>query len=397
MMRHLLLLILLPLSLSAQTNDQDPTLQFDWKELVSIPPAKGSSIQPGLAGAFTGVHNDALIIAGGANFPNGGVWDGGTKAYHDDIYILEKSADDEYLWIEERSFSLPQEIAYGLTIPTEGGLVCIGGMDGSETLSSVYLLKWDNENKEVAIDDFPALPIALANMSGGIIGNKIYVAASDDQTESKHFLSLDLKNLDAGWKVLPLWGGAPRTHAVGVVQSNGAVDCFYLFKGRFRGKNNTSTLHDDSWVYNPNTNEWKELKTAASFLLAAGTGIDVGANHILLFGGDDGKVFNGLEKLGADINTASDTSLQKKLIEERDGVLKTHKGFNKNIWVFHTITQSWTKVGELPSQSQVTTTALRCLVVSSYSRWYISYYSFGNFYLWFLFWYRFFFMRRDYI
>ena len=48
-----------------------------WKELPELPPAPGQAIQPGLAGAFAGVckdpdgvNDDALIVAGGANFPD---------------------------------------------------------------------------------------------------------------------------------------------------------------------------------------------------------------------------------------------------------------------------------------------------------------------------------------
>ena len=359
MMRYLLIALLLILNLVVKATDKYPSIHFEWSQLASIPPGTGSTVQPGLAGAFTGVHNNALIIAGGANFPNGAVWEGGTKAYHKDIYILEKTGDEEYLWFQEKKFSLPKEVAYGLTVPTKQGLVCIGGMDGLEFSSIVFMLKWDDQKKEIGIENLPSLPFPLANISGGKIGNNIYIAGSDDQTESKYFLSLDLSNIDAGWNELPTWGGLARTHAVGVVQNNGEVDCFYLFKGRFKGNKATSTMHGDSWVYNPTTNEWKELKTDANFPLAAGTGIAVGANHVLLFGGDDGKVFNGLEKLGAEINATTDTSFQKKLIAQRDAILKTHQGFNKDIWAFHTITQSWIKVGDLPAQSQVTTTALK--------------------------------------
>jgi len=358
-MRYILLPFLLLIFLFAHGNDENPFINFEWQELTSIPPANGNTTQPGLAGAFTGVHNDALIIAGGANFPNGGVWEGGAKVYHQDVYVLEKTSDGQYLWTENKTASLSEKAAYGLSVATDKGLVCIGGMNGSENLSNVFLLKWNPEKKEIETVDLPSLPIPLANMSGGKIGNTIYVAASDDATERKYFLSLDLSDVDAGWEELSVWGGAPRTHAVGVVQNNGEVDCFYLFKGRFKGKNSVSTMHADSWVYNPLIKEWKELQTNAEFPLAAGTGIPVGANHVLLFGGDDGQIFNGLEQIGADINNTSDTTLLKDIIIRRDDILKSHKGFNRDIWSFHTITQTWTKIGELPSQSQVTTTALK--------------------------------------
>lgn len=356
-MKHTLLSFLLLLSGAIHVEGKSPFINMDWSVLATIPTYKGDSVQPGLAGAFIGVHGDALIIAGGANFPNGMVWEGGKKAYHKDIYILEKKANNEYQWFEEKRFSLAQKSAYGLTIPTEEGLICVGGMNDSELLSSVYLLKWDATRKEIEIEDLPPLPKPFANMSGGKIGSKIYVAASDNSSESKYFISLDLAKLEEGWQELPVWGGSPRTHAVGVVQNDGEVDCFYLFRGRFKGENSTSAMLTDSYVYNPVTNQWKEIKSEAVFPLAAGTGIAVGANHVLLLGGDDGRTFNHLEQLGADINAASDTVLRQQVMAERDAILKNHSGFSKDIWAFHTITQTWTKVGELPYQTQVTTTA----------------------------------------
>ena len=75
--------------LSAQNSN--PYINLNWAELPAIPPAPGAEEQPGLAGAFIGVHNDALIIAGGANFPDGLAWEGATKVYHNqNLYFRKK-------------------------------------------------------------------------------------------------------------------------------------------------------------------------------------------------------------------------------------------------------------------------------------------------------------------
>ena len=78
---------LLTLSASSllATNDN-----LNWKPLPDLPGGFG------VAGPFAGTHKNTLIIAGGANFPNGEPWrptdDGGTstKTYHDTIYIVTK-------------------------------------------------------------------------------------------------------------------------------------------------------------------------------------------------------------------------------------------------------------------------------------------------------------------
>lgn len=348
-MKYLLLpCFLLFVLISGKANTGTPLIQFEWSELASIPPAVGASVQPGMAGAFVGLHNDALIIAGGANFPNGPAWEGGSKQFHRDIYVLEKDDIGNVEWFGDKQFSLREKVAYGLTVPTPEGLLCIGGTDGTDFQDAVFLLKWDAQKKEIEIDNLPPLPTPIAYMSGGKIGNKIYVAASLDMDGSKFFWVLDLTNIKSGWKALPVWEGSPRSHAVGVVQNNGETDCFFLIKGRFKGKNTTSTLLSDAWEYNPVSGEWKEMDTKSEVPvnLSAGTGVAVGANHILLLGGAEGQLLNRLEQFAYDINTTSDVSTLEKLKFERDAILKTHPGFSKNIWAYHTITQSWTKIGE---------------------------------------------------
>ncbi|MEZ4900170.1 MAG: hypothetical protein R2806_25255 [Saprospiraceae bacterium] len=73
-------------------------------ELATIPPDNGHSVQPGLAGAFTGVHNNALIIAGSKFSKRKGVGGRCKEVYHDAIYVLEK-AQTAYQWFEEKRFS----------------------------------------------------------------------------------------------------------------------------------------------------------------------------------------------------------------------------------------------------------------------------------------------------
>jgi N-acetylneuraminic acid mutarotase len=68
-----------------------------------------------VAGPFVGISGDALIIAGGANFPSP-VWQS-TKVWHDDIYVLVRdsagliSADGSYRWITRQKLNKP--VAYG--------------------------------------------------------------------------------------------------------------------------------------------------------------------------------------------------------------------------------------------------------------------------------------------
>ena len=211
--------------------DVEPYLQVEINSLGSIPPPSGHLTQFGLAGAFSGVHNDVLIIAGGANFPDGAPWQGGKKVWWDDIYVLEKDQLGNYSWLE-RAGKLSQRLAYGVSVSTEDGIVCIGGEDGINKRKEVFLLSWDIEKREIIRSSFPNLPFSLAYMAGGMIGHTIYIAGGHDGNgSSTAFLSLDLDQRGAAdfkWRQLEAWPGPERMLPMASVQSDGENDAFFF-------------------------------------------------------------------------------------------------------------------------------------------------------------------------
>ena len=96
-----------------------------WKALPDLPGKLG------VAGPFAGAHNGALIVAGGANFPEGVPWRPTTegynspKVYYDTIDVITSDGDGYKVVTSETK--LPQVIGYGVSIPTKDGVICIGG------------------------------------------------------------------------------------------------------------------------------------------------------------------------------------------------------------------------------------------------------------------------------
>jgi hypothetical protein len=64
---------------------------LNWNALPDLPDSVG------VAGPFVGISDDALIVAGGANFPDSPPWQGGQKIWYDEIHVLEKNTDGN-LW-----------------------------------------------------------------------------------------------------------------------------------------------------------------------------------------------------------------------------------------------------------------------------------------------------------
>ena len=311
------------------SDDREPLL---WEELPSLPD------QLGVAGPFAGVHNDALIVAGGANFPIP-VWEN-DKLWRQEIHVLTKSGE-KYRWIDGGKLDRP--IAYGAAVSTPDGIVCMGGNDAEETFDDVFLMRWDKDAQKVSMSKYPSLPRPCAFGAAAFIGDVIYLAGgqSDSSLQSAmtNFWSLDLSKINQPgefvWRELSSWPGSSRALNLTVHQHNGFHDCIYVMSGRRQGSDDPSGVEflTDVWEYTPVTDTWRKRKDLPRCVMA-GTGIGYGQSHIFVLGGADGSLFFKADELKDD-----------------------HPGFPKETLAYHTITDTWTKAGKMPS-NHVTTIAL---------------------------------------
>ena len=176
-----------------------------WDSTVLPPSPTDTAGNLGLAGVYSGMIGDRLVVAGGANFPDGLPSAGGPKVWYSDVYVQDPEAG----W---RCWPgvLGKESAYGVTVPHDGGLLLIGGCRAEECLSEIRFLKLDPDGKPV-VEDWGTLPLPLSNMAGGQIGSQVYLAGGissmgPDQEALDVFLCLDLRTRQT--KNLP-WPDAP--------------------------------------------------------------------------------------------------------------------------------------------------------------------------------------------
>lgn len=296
-----------------------------WKELSVLPNALG------VAGPFAGVHNDALIVAGGANFPQP-IWES-EKVWYDNIYVLQKDGDD-YHWLD--GGKLPRRIAYGAAVSTPDGVICMGGNHGDETYDDVFLLSWDRDQSKLSTTDLPSLPKPCAFTAAAIIGNVVYVAggqsgASLDSAMS-NLWSLDLSNrgADLQWQTLAPIPGPSRALNLTVHGSN---DCIYVISGR-RQSGDTTQFLTDVWEYSTSKHSWRK-RSAAPQCLMAGTAVGWDEHRLVVLGGADGSNFH------------NGASLKDK-----------HPGFPKKAFVYDTWSDRWSDAGATPA-NHVTTIAVK--------------------------------------
>ena len=318
--RRLVLLVLIACLLaiaSAQAADF-----YSWRTLPDLPEPLG------VAGAFAGVSNGALLVAGGAHFETP-PYDGGSKIWLDRLYVLP-APDGQ--WRE--AGRLPHPRAYGGSISTADGILFIGGSDSQRHYSEVTRVRWNGS--AIVTAQLPALPVTCANTSAALLGDTVYVAGGQETPGSpealRNFWSLNLSRTGAQWEQLEPWPGPARIHPVTVAQ-DGAV---YVISGAelLTGPDGKPTRRflADAYRFRPGDG-WERLADAPRPAVAA-PAIAEGQAHIMLFGGDDGENFF-------------------RQAELRD----RHPGFRRDILAFHTITGAWTRMGETPF-SHVTTTAV---------------------------------------
>ncbi len=359
----------------------------------------------GLAGTFAGTHSGALIVAGGANFPGG--WprnaDGGApeKIYHRDVYVLEPKAAEWLVFTD----ILPYGYSYGVSASTSEGVLCYGGewkepmakdpatgKLGQATHRSAegFLLAWDPKTKQVTYrtnfkgKELPPLPRPCAYFGGCLIKDTLYVAGGDcGEGPTGQFLSLSLS--DASWQKLPGWPGQARWKDALVAQSDGESDCVYLFSGS--GPDGERLA--DAWRFSPKAlkaareefqgtpeafEEWLRGRDASDIVprrktwlrladvgagdagvrcVAAAPATAAGANHILVFGGDDGDYYQTPEwqQLQTDLKAAAGKPAQlAALLVRQDQLMMAHPGFRPDVLAYHTITDTWMLYTQLPRQ-----------------------------------------------
>lgn len=331
-------------------------LALSWHKFPEIPPTSGESDQPGLAGPIAGAHGNFVLVAGGANFEDGLPWRGGKKKYHDEIFLLEKTASGNYSW-KQSPEKLPYPMAYPACVSTPEGVVSIGGEDFDSPVKDVFLFSF--QDGKVSRTSLPELPEAISSAGAAAIGNELFVAGGLVASgASSAFYSLDMKNTANGWRVLPEIPVA-FSHAMVVSQADENEMCIYVIGGRNK-TSEVSTFLSSVWKYTPSILKWSLegdiISDKKILALSAGTGIAVGSNHIILFGGDPGIFFNRTERLNAALEKVSGEEKQK-LWNEKDSMLTNHPGFSKDLLAFNTLSKTWEKIGQVTGESPVTTTS----------------------------------------
>lgn len=312
-----------------QADTTGPAL-MNWARLPDLPDPLG------VAGPYVGVHNGALLVAGGANFPRP-IWES-QKLWRQKIHVLVQQGQ-KYVWRD--GGVLPGPMAYGAAVSTPRGVICLGGNHANKTFDHVFALRWDPDTKRVSQVEYPRLPQACAYGQAALIGEVLYLAGGQHGTDldsaMANLWALDLSGTASlgsrSWQILAPCPGGARAFNLTVNLKNFSEDCLYLISGRRLGKHGVQFLRD-VWEYNVRQRTWRRRADSPRCLMA-GTAVASGTKQILVLGGADGSLFD-----------------QTDVLKDR------HPGFPKFAYQFDNAANKWSVAGAIP-QNHVTTIPVR--------------------------------------
>lgn len=321
-MKKLLLLPLVLLSVlvaSCGSDNKADATTIEWQTAPAIPDDNG------LSASFAGVDKDgAIVVAGGCNFPEESLVEGGAKVFSDKIYTLAPKAE-QWSVAQER---LPKAAAYGVSISTTKGLYMIGGTtDGKNSLSQVLIY---NDGKVET--SATAMPVGLDNMGGALIGSDIYIVGGvSDGEPSMRAMVLDTRK--GTWSEIAPLPGAARVQPV-VVAQNAAEEVRLYVLGGMDPVNKKVLL--DGYAYSPSLKEWVPVHEAP-VAINGGEGFALGVHSILVTGGVNKDIFEAGLAIPADSSRTEYNSHEPSWY-----------GFNDKLLSYNTIVNRWCETGTVP-------------------------------------------------
>ena len=159
MMRYWISLLLAGCLAACHTETMKVT---EWKSIPDAAYAKGVSAP------FCGAIQDVLVIAGGANFPDKSLLEGGAKRVYADIWAR---APRGRKWVH--AGILPDSAAYGATFAVDSALVLAGGNVCGVTTDKVYELRL--RYGKAVLRTLPQLPEPMEQCGWTRDGDRLYL------------------------------------------------------------------------------------------------------------------------------------------------------------------------------------------------------------------------------
>jgi len=341
-----------------------PPVVLEWSEGFSLPPRPDGRPAIGVGAPFYGEHGGVALLAGGSNFPETPLVKGGPKRYYADIFALPAGTTN---WVAAGQLSRPA--AEGVSATTSKGIACVGGAADDGNSARAFLLTWDDVRGQAVEQALPDFPCPMRLGAAAARNALVFVAGGEgSDTLSSDVWRLDLDAPEKGWRALPpLPGVKGRMQAQAFVQ-NGDQKLTYLFVvgGYAKHADGGWVALTDGYAYNlaqpDTTGVWQPIAapitkkadaSPAAWPLIGAKCVTVGDQHVLFFGGLDAAYFDTHQRKMASL---TGTAREAQRIAYQSTVPTT---WNRNVLAYHTVTDRWFELGEVPFAPTVAGSAIK--------------------------------------
>lgn len=324
-------------------------------------PDEEPGISQGVSASYTGIHNGYLYVAGGCNFPETPAAEGGTKRYYKGVYIAKTTRSDKLEW--QKVGELPEASAYGVSLSTPKGIICIGGTGNAGPLKTAYIIRYDTTADTMHVETLPDMPYPMDNMCGTYnhCANTIYISGGNaGGRPANNFLILNLDSLEAGWQEYEPFPGKARLQPVCAFFKT-TDDAEFCIWGGYAPATATddACLNTGGYTYIFSQKKWTHIPSPATRhneeqQLSGATAVQTNNSTAIFYGGVNSEIFrNALtrEKTIADAIQKDDEVRLKNLLAEKKQYMEQPPSwykFNNKMLHYERPTKKWTEIAESP-------------------------------------------------
>lgn len=302
---QLLLLLILSLSLSftlkaevgedksenSHLSTLPKSVKILWQKIGGLPAPEGFSESIGISGAYSGLLGDYLIVAGGANFPNGHpFFQQGQKVFYSDIFVFDVSSDK--LKLVSRGH-LPIKAGHGSTLLVDNSLYLVGGKNSEQALDSIIKLTLD-ASQSPQVEVLGKLPFTWESGGAAWQDNSLYTFAGKQNGQVSNLVCKYSfqSSTCVDTSVTPPLPGVSRTDFPALSHDGH----FYIFGGLNFNVEKDNVALTDAYRFNFKKAQWQTLAPITleeePFAVAGGGAAVLSNDQIVLLGGVNRAVFD---------------------------------------------------------------------------------------------------------
>ncbi|MFI3294515.1 MAG: cyclically-permuted mutarotase family protein [Rikenellaceae bacterium] len=309
------------------------------------PSSAGYSL--GVSAPYSGVSGGAVLISGGANFPEVSAADGGVKAYYDQIFALLESGD----WAEVGRMDSPR--AYGATVRVGDWLYFIGGADALGSISDV--VGYSFSQGKLSRKEIPSLPRSIEQGGATIMDSVIYLTGGlSAGVANRSIYTLDLRSPQR-WDSLECKLPVSMIQPV-VVALAGDI---YIWGGFTPSSDSTAGVTIDyGYKFSPSNSQWQKIqsykKDGIAQSMVGSSGVAYQDSCIIVTGGVDKLIFDQALERAFQIATNRTCELNKLKEIQRQYMLEDplYYKFNSQVMLYNVNTNEWKELLNEPRSAR---------------------------------------------